>query len=193
MQMALTIQLPKEQGGSEGECVYIDTEGSFNALRLQKMAERFNLKDPLKKIHVFRVLNHTEFVAIIMQLTEILTNRTRVKLVIIDSMAYHLRINALPFRARIEFLNFAGPHLIKIAQNLTVSVSELYLKNSAIRVLTFDRLWLQITLQQAVSTINGHRRWGTSGEIGAQIDCSCTEKESLDMDICTSQWRKLKI
>ncbi|CAO0794424.1 unnamed protein product [Mucor circinelloides] len=122
MQMAVTIQLPKEQGGSEGECVYIDTEGSFNALRAQKMAERFNLKDPLKKIHVFRVLNHTEFVAIIMQLTEILTNRTRVKLVIIDSMAYHLRINALPFRARIEFLNFAGPHLIKIAQNLTVSI-----------------------------------------------------------------------
>ncbi|KAF1803297.1 Rad51-domain-containing protein [Mucor lusitanicus] len=122
MQMAVTIQLPKDQGGSEGECVYIDTEGSFNALRVQKMAERFGLRDPLKKIHLFRVLNHTEFVAIIMQLMEILTNRTKVKLVIIDSMAYHLRVNALPFRARIDFLNFAGPHLIKIAQNLTVSI-----------------------------------------------------------------------
>ncbi|KAK4521933.1 uncharacterized protein ATC70_004471 [Mucor velutinosus] len=122
LQMAVTIQLPKNQGGSEGECVYIDTEGSFNALRVQKMAERFGLEDPLKKIHVFRVLSHTEFVAIIMQLMEILTNRTKVKLVIIDSIAYHLRVNALPFRARIDFLNFAGPHLIKIAQNLTVSI-----------------------------------------------------------------------
>lgn len=131
MQMAVTIQLPKDQGGSEGECVYIDTEGSFNALRVQKMAERFGLRDPLKKIHLFRVLNHTEFVAIIMQLMEILTNRTKVKLVIIDSMAYHLRVNALPFRARIDFLNFAGPHLIKIAQNLTVSVSDCGLKKRA--------------------------------------------------------------
>ncbi|KAL9537723.1 hypothetical protein MBANPS3_011527 [Mucor bainieri] len=122
MQMAVTIQLPKDQGGTEGECVYIDTEGSFNALRVQRMAERFGLKDPLKKIHLLRVLNHTEFVAVIMQLMEILTNRTKVKLVIIDSMAYHLRVNALPFRARIDFLNFAGPHLIKIAQNLTVSI-----------------------------------------------------------------------
>lgn len=123
MQMAVTIQLPKSQGGSEGECVYIDTEGSFNALRVQKIAERFDLKDPLKGIHVFRVLNHTEFVAIIMQLTEILTNRTRVKLVIIDSIAYHLRVNAFTFRGRIDFLNFTGHHLIKLAKNLTVSVS----------------------------------------------------------------------
>lgn len=131
MQMAVTIQLPKHQGGSKGECVYIDTEGSFNALRIQKMAERLGLKDPLKKIHVFRVLNHTEFVAVIMQLMEILTNRTKVKLVIIDSMAYHLRVNALPFRARIDFLNFAGPHLIRIAQNLTVSVSASFISKKA--------------------------------------------------------------
>lgn len=123
MQLAVTIQLPKSQGGSEGECVYIDTEGSFNALRVKKIAERFDLKDPLKGIHVIRVLNHTEFVAIIMQMTEILTNRTRVKLVIIDSMAYHLRVNTSTFRGRIDFLNFAGHHLIKLAKNLTVSVS----------------------------------------------------------------------
>ncbi|CEP08957.1 hypothetical protein [Parasitella parasitica] len=123
MQMAVTIQLPKSQGGSEGECVYIDTEGSFSASRIQQIAERFDLKDPMKGIHVFRVLNYTEFVAIIMQLTEILINRTKVKLVIIDSMAYHLRVNTLTFKGRNDFLNFAGLHLIKIAKDLTVSVS----------------------------------------------------------------------
>ena len=43
--LAVTCQLPTEQGGGNGKCCFIDTEGTFRPEKLEKIAERFNL-DP---------------------------------------------------------------------------------------------------------------------------------------------------
>ncbi len=40
-QLAVTCQLPIDQGGGEGKCLYIDTEGTFRPERLLAIAERF--------------------------------------------------------------------------------------------------------------------------------------------------------
>ena len=38
MQLVLTAQIPQQLGGNAGEALYIDTEGSFTAERLEEMA-----------------------------------------------------------------------------------------------------------------------------------------------------------
>ena len=37
------VQLPVDQGGGEGKCLYIDTEGTFRPARLIQVAERLQL------------------------------------------------------------------------------------------------------------------------------------------------------
>lgn len=39
-QLAVTCQLPFDQGGGEGRCLYIDTEGTFRPDRCKAIAER---------------------------------------------------------------------------------------------------------------------------------------------------------
>lgn len=41
--LAVTCQLPVSQGGGEGRCIYIDTEGTFRPERLLSVAERYKL------------------------------------------------------------------------------------------------------------------------------------------------------
>ena len=41
--LAVTCQLPVSQGGGEGKCLYIDTEGTFRPERLLAVADRFKL------------------------------------------------------------------------------------------------------------------------------------------------------
>lgn len=41
--LAVTCQLPIDQGGAEGKCMYIDTEGTFRPQRLVEIAKRYGL------------------------------------------------------------------------------------------------------------------------------------------------------
>ena len=41
--LAVTCQLPVEQGGAEGKCLFIDTEGTFRPERFIPIAQRFNM------------------------------------------------------------------------------------------------------------------------------------------------------
>lgn len=42
-QLAVTCQMPISQGGAEGKCLYIDTEGTFRPERLLSTAERYQM------------------------------------------------------------------------------------------------------------------------------------------------------
>ncbi len=39
MQLAVNVTIPRNHSGQDGECIYIDTEGSLSAIRLNQMAE----------------------------------------------------------------------------------------------------------------------------------------------------------
>jgi len=41
--LAVTCQLGFDQGGGQGKCIYLDTEGNFRPERIEKIAERFGL------------------------------------------------------------------------------------------------------------------------------------------------------
>ena len=55
----IKFQLPIDQNGGEGKCLYIDTEGTFRPERLIAVAERFklSLSDVLDNVAVARAYN----------------------------------------------------------------------------------------------------------------------------------------
>lgn len=42
-ELAVTVQLPPEKGGLDGECVFIDTENTFRPERIEQIANGFEL------------------------------------------------------------------------------------------------------------------------------------------------------
>ena len=57
--LAVTCQLPIENGGGQGKCLWIDTEGTFRTERIKPIAERFGLnpEDVMDNIAYARAYN----------------------------------------------------------------------------------------------------------------------------------------
>ena len=120
-QLSVDARLPEEFGGVAGETVYIDTEGNFSPERcytmaqalvrhVRKSAERkqqhhssvpswFETDTILQGIHVFRAHDEAAQTATIMALPKFLQQRKEngcpVKLVVVDSIAFHYRVSIL--------------------------------------------------------------------------------------------------
>ncbi|KAK9722098.1 hypothetical protein K7432_002945 [Basidiobolus ranarum] len=140
MQLALNVQIPKSLGGPEGEAIYIDTEGSFIAQRTAEIAEgtieRINqqlhekaidaeplqVESMLARIHYFRVLEYTELVALVNLLEEFLETHTMVKIIIIDSIAFHFRLNFTDMGLRTRLLNGIAQTLLQVADSKDIAV-----------------------------------------------------------------------
>ncbi len=91
-QLAVNVTLPAEQGGLEGETVYIDTENTFRPDRIEQMALAKGL-DPievLKKIHVARAYNSHHQMLLVDKAKEIAREHT-IRLVVVDSLTAHFR------------------------------------------------------------------------------------------------------
>ncbi|CAH1261601.1 RAD51 [Branchiostoma lanceolatum] len=84
--LAVTCQLPVDQGGGEGKCLYIDTEGTFRPERLIAVAERFNLSGPdvLDNVACARAFNSDHQSQLLMQASAMMAE-SRYALLIVDS------------------------------------------------------------------------------------------------------------
>ena len=92
LMLAVTAQLPHDQGGLETNVAFIDTEGTFMPERLYQIASARGL-DPqavAKNIHVARAYNSSHQCLLIDRLFT-LCPENNIKLVIIDSMISHFR------------------------------------------------------------------------------------------------------
>lgn len=92
-ELAVTVQLPVEQGGLDGECVFIDTENTFRPERIEQISNAFDL-DPdetLQKIHIARAFNSSHQILMADKINELIQNGTNIKLVIVDSLMAHFR------------------------------------------------------------------------------------------------------
>jgi len=132
MQLSVDARLPSHFGGVAGETVYIDSEGNFSPERCWSMAEALvehvrksaSRKTPspqvpdwferdtiLKGIHVYRALDEAAQTAIIMALPQFLQQRANqgcpVKLVVVDSIAFHYRVGIF-----MSFFKFIGPFFV---------------------------------------------------------------------------------
>jgi len=93
LNLAVNVQLPKEQGGAEGKAVYIDTEGTFRPNRIMQMADGIgaNPEMVLKNIMVARAFNSDHQILLIEKIGEMIKKGEPIKLVIIDSLTAHFR------------------------------------------------------------------------------------------------------
>ncbi|XP_056637580.1 DNA repair protein RAD51 homolog 1 [Diorhabda sublineata] len=84
--LAVTCQLPVENGGGEGKCLYIDTEGTFRPERLIAVAERYQLtgQEVLDNVAYARAYNTDHQTALLIQASAMMAE-SRYALLIVDS------------------------------------------------------------------------------------------------------------
>ncbi len=92
-ELAVTVQLPKEQGGLDGECVFIDTENTFRPERIEQIADGFELEheEVLHNIHIARAFNSSHQILMAEKVNELIQQGNNIKLVIVDSLMAHFR------------------------------------------------------------------------------------------------------
>ena len=91
-QLAIMVQLPKEKGGFNGKCIFIDTEQTFRPERITQMAESMGIdpKKAMENVFVARAYNSDHQVLLADKASEILKNEP-VKLIIVDSLTSSFR------------------------------------------------------------------------------------------------------
>ena len=84
--LAVTCQLPIDNGGAEGKCLYIDTEGTFRPERLLAVADRYGLQgsDVLDNVAYARAYNSDHQMTLLTQAAAMMSE-SRYALVIVDS------------------------------------------------------------------------------------------------------------
>ena len=92
-ELAVSVQLPEEKGGLDGECVFIDTENTFRPERIEQICEGFGLdtEEVLQKIHIARAFNSSHQILMADKVNELIQNGTNIRLVIVDSLTAHFR------------------------------------------------------------------------------------------------------
>jgi DNA repair protein RadA len=92
-ELAVTVQLPKDKGGLEGECVFIDTENTFRPERVEQIASGLDIdpKESLQKIQIARAFNSFHQILMADKINELIQNGVNIKLVIVDSLMAHFR------------------------------------------------------------------------------------------------------
>ncbi len=86
-QLAVDVQLPKSEGGLEGGCLFIDTEGTFRPERIESIAKARGLEPEkaLEGIMVIRALTTDEQVLAVKRADKLIVEKN-IKLVIVDSL-----------------------------------------------------------------------------------------------------------
>jgi len=86
-QLCVNVQLPYEEGGLEGNALYIDTEATFRPERIIQMAEAKDLdyNKTLQNIIVGRAYNSDHQVLLIREASKIVKEKN-IKLVVVDSI-----------------------------------------------------------------------------------------------------------
>ncbi len=88
-QLAVNVQKPVDEGGLNGEVIYIDTEGTFRPERIVQLAEaqKMNSSPVLKKVHIARAFSSDHQVLLAEKIPELIDEKEiPVKLVVIDSL-----------------------------------------------------------------------------------------------------------
>ena len=91
-QLCVNVQLLYEQGGLEGNALYIDTEGTFRPERIIQMASAIDLdyNEILKKITIGRAYNSDHQILLIEEASRIIEEKN-IKIVVVDSLIGHFR------------------------------------------------------------------------------------------------------
>jgi DNA repair protein RadA len=125
-QICVTVQLPEEQGGLNGNALYIDSEGTFRPERLLQIAERYDLDGEkiLKNVFYARAYNSAHQVVIVETAPKLIQEHN-IKLVIVDSIMSHFRAEYIgrgTLSERQQKLNHFVHKLLQLAEAYNIVV-----------------------------------------------------------------------
>ncbi|KAK7089013.1 DNA repair protein RAD51 homolog 3-like isoform X2 [Littorina saxatilis] len=141
IQLAVDASIPEELGGAGGEAVYIDTEGSFIVERVADIAMatadhchrmaasaddvdigNYTMETILAGIHYFRCHDHIELLATIHLLTTFVQKHPKVRVIVVDSIAFPFRHNFDDLSMRTRLLTSMAQSCIQLATNFDLAV-----------------------------------------------------------------------
>jgi len=137
-QLAISVQKPYEQGGLEGNALFIDTEGTFRPERIIQMAEGQGM-DPtqtLKNMYIARAENSDHQIILVDKAEKTITEHN-IKLIIVDSFTSQFRADYIGRGALGERQQKLNKHIHVLQRladkyNLAVYITNQVMDNPAI-------------------------------------------------------------
>ncbi|HOK73354.1 MAG TPA: DNA repair and recombination protein RadA, partial [Methanothermobacter sp.] len=92
-ELVVTVQLPEDRGGLNGEAVFIDTENTFRPERVEQIANAFelNIEEVMEKIYIARAFNSSHQILMAEKVNELIQEGKDIRLVVVDSLTSHFR------------------------------------------------------------------------------------------------------
>uniref|UniRef100_A0A2R9BCJ1 DNA repair protein RAD51 homolog 3 n=1 Tax=Pan paniscus TaxID=9597 RepID=A0A2R9BCJ1_PANPA len=201
MQLAVDVQIPECFGGVAGEAVFIDTEGSFMVDRVvdlataciehlqliaekhkgeehQKALEDFTLDNILSHIYYFRCRDYTELLAQVYLLPDFLSEHSKVRLVIVDGIAFPFRHDLDDLSLRTRLLNGLAQQMISLANNhrlaviLTNQMTTKIDRNQALLVPALGESWGHAATIRLIFHWDRKQRLATLYKSPSQKECT---------------------
>lgn len=142
LQLAADVQIPECFGGLGAQCLFMDTEGTFFLQRFREMAaavvrhcsmlsedqeqqeamRTFTVEHVLSNLFVVRCDDSVELLSQISLLPSFLSDHPKVRLVIIDSIAFPFRLHFEDLPLRTRLLQGAAHQLVTVATSRSTSV-----------------------------------------------------------------------
>jgi RAD51-like protein 2 len=145
IQLACDVQIPTCFDGVDGEAVYVDSEGSFvphrafeiahglashlssialqsNSSEHKEVASGVTAEAILGRIHCYRVYDYVEQMAVIKALPRFLAEHPRVRLLVVDSVAFHFRRDFDDMAMRARLLSSMAQELLGLAERFDLAV-----------------------------------------------------------------------
>ncbi|KAA6426745.1 MAG: DNA repair RAD51 [Trebouxia sp. A1-2] len=115
IQLAIDVQIPAAFGGLAASAVYIDTEGSFMVERIVEIADAC-----IRHLKKLAINNGTaaqkEALAVTQMLPSFIADHPEVKLIVVDSIAFHFRQDFQDMAQRTRVLAEMAQKLMHLAE-----------------------------------------------------------------------------
>ncbi len=129
-QLAVNVTRGEDEGGLDGDTVWIDTESTFRPERIRQMSEALELDTEavLKRIHVARAFN-SHHQMLLMEKANEMTKDYPVRLVVIDSLTAHFRAEYIGRGVLAERQQLLNKHIHELMRFGDVHNAAIYVTN----------------------------------------------------------------
>ncbi len=129
-QLAVNVTRGEDEGGLDGDTIWIDTESTFRPERIRQMAEALDLDADaiLKRIHVARAFN-SHHQMLLMEKANEMTKDYLVRLVVIDSLTAHFRAEYIGRGVLAERQQLLNKHIHELMRFGDIHNAAIYVTN----------------------------------------------------------------
>jgi len=129
-QLAVNVTRGEDEGGLDGDTVWVDTESTFRPERIRQMSDALELDTEavLKRIHVARAFN-SHHQMLLMEKAHEMTKDFPVRLVVIDSLTAHFRAEYIGRGVLAERQQLLNKHIHELMRFGDVQNAAIYVTN----------------------------------------------------------------